>query len=121
MHKTEAYPFKPCKYCGRRSHYSFQCYNNPKRKQIKSGKQQKQWIITRTTWIRQNPPDYRGYWECYLQISPNCPRLLDKQSLTLDHIEARSRRPDLRYVQGNLQPACYWCNAMKGSKKIDNI
>jgi 5-methylcytosine-specific restriction endonuclease McrA len=56
-----------------------------------------------------------------LQIHPLCPVWIDKWELTLDHVVARSRDQSKRYVQGNLQPACHWCNELKGSRKLDDV
>lgn len=129
----DRFPKKPCKFCGLTGHFPYQCRANPKkamkrssirqRKPInKIGKQTKQWFITRSTWIRKNPPPIDGkYWECYLQIHPWCPRLIDLSQLTVDHVDARSRDPSLRFKLSNLKPACKYCNEMKGSKSLDQV
>jgi hypothetical protein len=58
----------------------------------KVGKQTKQWMITRASWIRKNPPPIEGqYWECYLQIHEWCPVRIDIHKLTLDHVVSRTR------------------------------
>lgn len=120
-------PKKPCKFCKRMGHYSYQCYANPKkvlkRTPIKKhGKHAKQWLITRATWIRKNPPKLQGqFWECYLQIHPRCPKLVDIKHLTLDHIVSRSRDPSLRYTASNLRPSCMPCNELKGSRGLDEL
>lgn len=131
----DRFPKKPCKHCKKRGHFSYQCRLNPKRilklkasigihrKPInRVGKQTKQWFITRATWIRKNPPPIDGkYWECYLHIHPWCPGRIDVQHLTLDHVVARSHDASLSFKQTNLKPACYFCNSMKGSKKLDVV
>lgn len=129
-------PKKPCKHCGLMGHFSYACYQNPKRalKAIKRtqlkrstkpinkvGKTTKQWLLTRVTWIRKNPPDKQGYWYCYLRIHPWCPVKLTIETLTLDHVVARTRDPSKRFEQKNLKPACGYCNDMKGSKSLDQI
>lgn len=122
-------PKKACKHCGKMGHFSYACFNNPKRK-LKSikrspinkiGKTTKQWIITRSTWIKKNPPASDGTWECYLKIHPWCPGRMDIHRLTLDHVVPRSNDPSLRFALGNLRPACIYCNGEKGSKSLDAV
>lgn len=123
-------PKKPCKHCGLKGHFSYACFQNPKRtlKQLKRspmnkiGKQTKQWLITRATWIKKNPPPIEGkYWQCYLQIHPWCPVRIDVEHLTLDHVVSRSRDPSKRFSAENLRPACIHCNGVKGSKSLDEL
>lgn len=138
----DRFPKKPCNFCGGTGHFSYACYKNPKvqarRNGLKkNGKYAKQWMVTRSTWIDRNPPPIRGmYWECYLKIHPWCPRLLydpnnkpDEDELrrsralpvTLDHVVSRSRDPSKRFNRDNLQPACIYCNEMKGSRSLDQV
>lgn len=125
----DRFPKKPCKHCGQKGHFSYQCFSNPKKALKRSalrqshkpinkvGKQTKQWFITRATWIRKNPPPIDGkYWECYLQIHEWCPRRVDIFKLTLDHVVSRSHDPSLRFKLENLKPACSYCNSEKGSR-----
>lgn len=125
-------PKKPCKFCKQTGHFPYQCYANPKvaaRRKVglkrtpinKMGKHAKQWFMTRATWIRKNPPDQYGYWYCYLQIHPWCPKKLTIHNLTIDHVVPRSNDPSLRYNQDNLKPACKYCNTEKGSKSLDQV
>jgi 5-methylcytosine-specific restriction endonuclease McrA len=123
-------PKKPCKFCKKMGHFSYACYNNPKRKLKaikrspinKIGKTTKQWLLTRSTWIKNNPPTIDGkYWVCYLQIHPWCPVRIDIEHLTLDHVISRSRDPSLRFNADNLKPACQYCNSEKGSKSLDQV
>lgn len=79
------------------------------------GKTTKHWIDTRSKWIAKHQPNHAGYWECALHISPQCLNYMDIDQLTLDHILGRGRRPDLRDDLNNLQPACAYCNGLKGS------
>lgn len=136
----DRFPKKPCKFCGGTGHFPYACFNNPKRKEnmaktpkprtpIKQnkplkqfGKVAKQWVLTRKTWIRQNPPPIEGvYWQCYLGISPDCPGRLDIKLLTLDHVISRSRDPSKRFDLDNLKPCCWWCNTVKGSRTVDQV
>lgn len=123
-------PKKPCKHCGLMGHFPYACYQNPKRalKAIKRspinkvGKTTKQWLITRATWIRKNPPPINGvYWECYLQIHQWCPIRIDVAHLTLDHVVSRSHDPSLRFTQSNLKPSCIYCNTEKGSRSVEQV
>jgi len=123
-------PKKPCKHCGRMGHFSYACYQNPKRalKQLKRspinkvGKTTKQWLITRATWIKKNPPPVEGqYWICYLKIHPWCPIRIDVAHLTLDHVVSRTRDVKLRFNLDNLQPACKYCNNEKGSRSLEQV
>lgn len=130
----DRFPKKPCKHCGLMGHFAYQCFTNPKKalkrtelrrstKPInKVGKQTKQWMITRATWIRKNPPPIEGqYWECYLQIHEWCPVRIDIHKLTLDHVVSRSRDPSLRFNLENLKPSCYYCNMEKGSRSVEAV
>lgn len=116
-----------CKTCDSDRHYTYACFQN--RKPIITKKRPKQrgkhfylWQDARKEWIATHPPlntkTYPGYWRCYLQISPDCLRKLDESTLTLDHVQARSRRPDLRYDPKNLKPCCSPCNMLKGSRSL---
>lgn len=140
------FPKKPCKHCGQMGHWAYACRLNPKtilkRTEIKRsttpikrspiarstkpinkiGKHAKQWMTTRATWIRKNPPPiHNEYWLCYLQIHEWCPKRLDISTLTLDHVVSRTRDPSLRYKASNLKPACYYCNELKGSRAVDEV
>lgn len=141
MSGIDRFPKKPCKHCGLTGHFPYQCRANPKkiiknitrprikpsqkplkRTRIKKvGKYTKQWLITRATWIRKNPPDADGYWYCYLRIHPFCPYRLTIETLTLDHVISRTRDPSKRYSADNLKPACNYCNNMKGSRSLEQV
>lgn len=134
MPGIDRFPKKPCKFCHNPNpnHFPYQCLANPKvalkrkvglkRTPIKKvGKQTKQWFITRATWIRKNPPDENGYWYCYLRIHPWCPGKLTLETLTLDHVVARTRKQNLKFTQSNLRPACKYCNEKKGSQSLDRV
>lgn len=134
MSGIDRFPKKPCKFCHdpKPKHFPYQCPINPKvalkRKQglkrtplKKVGKQTKQWFVTRATWIRKNPPDANGYWYCYLNIHPWCPRRLTIETLTLDHVVPRSKDHSIKFTLSNLKPACTYCNNQKGSKRLDQV
>lgn len=115
---------KTCKWCGdpEPKHYPFQCFQNPKYGKYKMPTQQRMnrgsvaWTMkaVRDHWFSKNPPNHEGYYVCYL-----CGRWVLPIDTELDHVEARSRRPDLRYDLDNLKPACHGCNKAKGSLSVD--
>ena len=109
---------KPCKTCGNTWHTKAFCPRN--RKPIKKyGKQGARWLAYRDDWIKRHPADpTTGRWYCALRISPNCHHTMTVKNLTLDHKIPRSAAPHLRYVDSNIQPACWPCNTQKGSKKM---
>lgn len=74
-------------------------------------KHRRLWEKTRKQWLRDNPPNHEGYYVC-----DYCYKWVGSSEVTLDHMDARSRRPDLRYDKENLTPSCYQCNNKKGSK-----
>lgn len=134
MAGIDRFPKKPCRFCNtpKPNHYPYKCPANPKaalKRRVglkrtplkKVGKQTKQWIITRATWIRRNPPDDHGYWYCYLRIHPWCPVKLTVETITLDHVVSRTRDPSQLFTQNNLKPACGFCNNMKGSKNLEQV
>jgi 5-methylcytosine-specific restriction endonuclease McrA len=79
------------------------------------GKVGKEWAKARRQWFKDHPGEY---FYCSLRISKQCPGATRREETTLDHIISRSRRPDLRFDPDNLQPACQWCNAEKGSREL---
>lgn len=105
-----------CRYCLQTGHTAFYCPARPrkplraKRAMQKRGKHFSLWAATREKWLGQNT----GPYECYI-----CQRPLERDELTLDHIESRSRRPELRYVLENLRPCCGPCNREKGSLGLE--
>lgn len=134
MAGIDRFPKKTCKFCRdpNPNHFPYTCPVNPKvalKRKVglkrtplkKVGKQTKQWFVTRATWIRKHPPDEQGFWYCYLQIHPWCPKKLTLETLTLDHVVARTKDPSKRFAQDNLQPACIYCNNEKGSKSLDQV
>lgn len=91
-------------------------YAKPRKPIKKIGKVAKAWIGERKQWIENNPPDEYGYWTCYLQIAPLCPKRIDIDQLTLDHVIPKSR-----HQKTELKPACVYCNGLKGSRTLDNL
>lgn len=112
-------PIKPCKYCGLSNHYAFTCSKRPhksakphpglkqKKPLNKRGKHYRKWQETRLRWLENNKAPY--YWCHY------CHKQMTRSQLTLDHKQARSRNPELRYALKNLVPCCWDCNTRKGS------
>lgn len=72
------------------------------------------WNMTRRLWFMQNPPPFGEYYQCAL-----CPYMVHRSETTLDHIETRSSRPDLKYILSNLQPAHGVCNVRRGSMTME--
>lgn len=105
-----------CRYCGKDNHTSLMCWSKPRKPFRKIGPVTHKWLDTRKEWVKNNPPDYRGYWFCFY-----CTRPLTYEELTLDHLHPRSTHPELRYDHNNLVPSCYPCNIAKGSKDIDSF
>jgi len=106
---------KYCDNCGI-THTTIMCFNKP-RKKIKneSEKSFTKRQLTTYEWFRLNPPDDKGIWICYLQISPHCPVKLTRSTIQLEHIESKARNPARKYDVDNLKPACRFCNKLKGS------
>ncbi len=100
---------KPCRYCGRQGHQSLVCGYKPNKK-LKSGKVAVRWTQTRKQWMRDNPPP----WVCYI-----CGKYLDEHTMVIDHVQSRSRHPELRFEVSNLRPACVPCNERKGSRDLE--
>jgi 5-methylcytosine-specific restriction endonuclease McrA len=115
-------PKNQCKYCGGTNHTSLMCLKKP-RKPIRqeSVKAQSKRTATSREWYRLNPPDNNGNWICYLQISPRCPRILTRETITLEHVKSKARHPGLKYDVNNLKPACEFCNKLKGSLDLEDL
>jgi len=97
-----------CKYCKAvDKHYSFQCSQRPRkeveakpRKAIKQrGKHYDLWQEARKIFVANNPDA-----KCSFCGNP---------ATDVDHKIKRSVRPDLRYVQSNLQWLCRRCHNRK--------
>lgn len=77
------------------------------------GKHKKLWLQTRRQWFKENPPNFEGFYICYL-----CGIWMEDRETTLDHVIPRSRAPHLRYDFDNIRPCCWKCNSEKGSKVL---
>lgn len=115
--------------CGSIWHTAFLCKYKPNatfkttkyRMRPESPKSRRRRLKMAQEWFRGNPPDANGNWECYLQISTLCPKKLNRTTITLEHVHAKVRRPDLKYVSANLKPSCSFCNKMKGSRSVQEL
>lgn len=76
------------------------------------GKEGLKWQKTRREWVKANPPNFQGYYTCYL-----CSKWVPAKEMELDHVLSRSGHPELRHEFSNLMPSCHPCNTKKGSKK----
>ena len=94
-----------------------------KQKWIKpeSDKSKTKRIIMHKKWVKDNPPDDDGTWECYLQISSKCLKRVSKRTMTKEHVEPKVKRPDLKFDPNNIRPACSWCNKLKGSQTLEQL
>jgi hypothetical protein len=103
-----------CENCGV-THTALMCFNKPRGPlRNKSLKTEQKWIDTKVAWFDANPPDKKGFWNCYLQLD-GCEGRVDRRTLNIEHVESRTRNPELRYVVENLKPSCRNCNKQKGS------
>lgn len=106
---------KYCENCGI-THTAIMCFNKPRRPIKKeSEKYHSRRTATTRKWFDENPPDAKGVWICYLQISPLCPIKLTRSTIRLEHVNSKARHPDQRFDVDNLKPACDYCNKLKGS------
>ena len=129
-HDRERYkraPFKvklpTCGYCGEvGKHYSWLCLKKPNkalRQEAPKSKRRRQEVAA--IWFQTNPPDERGFWTCYLQISPLCPRRVNRATINLEHVKPRSKNPELKYDPSNIRPACESCNKLKASWTLEQL
>lgn len=110
----------PCKLCGSEWHTAWLCKLRSKKPiRQQSEKSQGRHQRTRKAWFKANPPDENGNWHCYISKHPLCPKVLDKETITLEHNLSKVRRPDLRHDIGNIFPACAFDNKAKGSLSAD--
>ena len=118
---------KPCKECGSMWHTAM--YHKPRKpiavrkplpratKPIRreAVKTREKRLATTAAWLEANPPDKNGHWRCYISKHPQCPKVLTRQTIVLEHNLSKVRRKDLRYDIKNIFPACSYDNAAKGS------
>lgn len=111
-----------CKNCGSKDHAKLHC-PSLKRRRLKpeSSKHKEKRLATKQEWYRLNPPDKSGYWICYLQISEDCPRLVNKLTINLEHVLPKVRRPDLAFDVTNIKASCQPCNKLKGDLSPDEL
>lgn len=111
-----------CKVCGSRA-YSEYCFRHKPRKPIKpvSTKQATSMAGMKKRWFKANPANANGNWICYLQITPECPRILTRETLTLEHVHSKVRRPDLKFDENNVEASCSFCNKEKASQSIEEL
>lgn len=110
---------EPCKWCGGKDHLSFTCYIRPKHpllKESKTARSKRQSMAS--VWFRKNPPDENGNWICYLQITRRCPRILTRETITLEHVYPKAKYPELKYKIENIKPSCVFCNKEKGRNTL---
>lgn len=111
-----------CKYCGGNDHYSIACFDRP-RKPIaqESGLRKAKRLRTRKRWFQKNRPDDNGQWPCYLQISPDCAKMVDKHTISLEHVRSKARSPKLTFRTENIKAACEACNKLKMSWSVQDL
>lgn len=115
-------PKNRCKYCGKPGHSSLMCQSKPRRAMKKeSEKTESKRTATSRQWFKENPPDHKGTWECYLQISPQCPVRITRSTITLEHVKPKNRYKELRYITLVIKPACEFCNKLKGPWTLEEL
>ena len=65
----------------------------------------KDWLAFRRAWIKNHPPDYRGYYSCGI-----CGNPVSAKAMQLDHIQKRGSHPELRFDENNVRPTHPTCN-----------
>lgn len=124
---------KDCSLCGNKTHTAFSC--RKRRKPLKqspfkskhtnfnkvSAKKQRKHDQLKREWFAENPPDYKGGYTCYLQISQDCPKWVSKKDVTLEHVYSKAGYPELVYVTFNIKPACSLCNGIKLSNTVEKL
>ena len=112
----------PCVVCRRNSLSGYCFLHKPKKPLRKEAvKTRAKRLDTRTEWMVNNPSDEWGWWYCYLDISPQCMKRMNIQTLVLEHVESKARHPERKYDPANLRPACDPCNELKGSRSADEV
>lgn len=111
-----------CKYCGGNDHTSLMCLRKPRHAMRQESKNHKlNRMRTSDSWYTINPPDKDGHWQCYLQISPYCLKVLDRSTISLEHIYPKIKWPELRYRHENIMPSCAYCNKLKLSNTLNQL
>lgn len=122
---------KTCQFNGcQRGCYGSYCMFHKKRSTLpksktrikqESDKAKTKRLDTKRKWLKQNPPNPSGKWECYLKISDYCLKSVDITTLTLEHVEPKVKSPHKKYDVKNIKPSCSWCNKLKGSKTLEQL
>lgn len=111
-----------CRWCGSNDHYSMACFSRPKKViPAESGLYKAKRIRTAKRWYEHNRPNAAGYWECYLQIAENCPVMVDRQTISLEHVRSKVRFPELRFQTFNIKASCAPCNKLKQSWSLEEL
>lgn len=113
---------KPCKYCLSPDHTSIVCYKKPRgriKSESKSTKNKRQKF--RELLFITYPPDEKGNWYCYLNISSYCFKVLNENTLVWEHVKPRGSHPELKYETSNIRPSCEPCNALKSGKSLEKL
>lgn len=118
---------RACKVCG--SNYHTAGYHKPKKPlkrsitpiKMESDKARGKRITTYKIWIKLNPPDEYGYWDCYLRISSLCPKRINREMLILEHVYPKIKYPALKYEPKNIKPSCAFCNRLKQSNTVQQL
>jgi 5-methylcytosine-specific restriction endonuclease McrA len=121
-HRARLRQKENCKYCGSSNHLSMICFHRPRhplRKESDTARRRRMHVAT--TWFVLNPPNRDGQWMCYLQITRACPRFLDRDQITLEHVYPRAKYPELKYIVDNIKPSCEFCNKEKGRNTVEQL
>lgn len=109
--------------CARCSYEKYQNQSRRPRKAIRkvSKKTEQKEIDAKYAWFDANPPDENGHWFCYLMIHPLCPYVLDRSTITQEHVKPKQRYPELKYDITNRKPSCSPCNALKSGRSLESL
>jgi 5-methylcytosine-specific restriction endonuclease McrA len=124
---------KGCGFCGSTTHTAFNCRrrrrplkNSPfksKRTHLRpessSSRNKRRGMAKKR--FRDNPPDWKGGYTCYLQVSSNCPKWISRHYVTLEHIYPKASYPELKYVTLNIKPSCADCNRIKKGNTLEKL
>lgn len=116
-------PEPKCSHCGSVWHYETFCFVKYKKRTIafESTKAKTSRQATKKEWHRHNPHDENGEWACYLQLSPNCYKKVNYDTLNYEHVIPKVKAPELRYDHTNIKASCQPCNKMKGSQTLEQL
>lgn len=111
-----------CSYCGSDRHTSLACFDKPRKAlRFKAPKTEEKDTQFKLDWFKANPPDEHGEWECYLQISGRCLKVVTYDTIQREHVKSKARHKELQYVLSNVRPACRFCNKLKGSLDLEDL